>query len=100
MRSTKPARRVLPALIATTLLAGSVLIGQTAAAGPASAGRITCNVTELRTEAHKERARAAQLKRLGATTEARKAAARADALEQRARQCADADNNNRPPLWK
>ncbi|MFF1506657.1 hypothetical protein [Streptomyces sp. NPDC058326] len=99
MRFTKPARRVLPALIATTLLAGSVLIGQTVTAEPASAAT-TCNVNELRTEARKERDRAAQLKRLGATTEARKALARSDALERRARQCADAENDNRPPLWK
>ncbi|MEV6249707.1 hypothetical protein AB0M38_26420 [Streptomyces sp. NPDC051742] len=100
MRHTKSVRRVLPALIATTLLAGSVLIGQTVTAEPAAAGTITCNIEKLRSDAHKERNRAAQLKRLGATTEARKALARADALERRARQCADADNNNRPPLWK
>ncbi|MGA5067504.1 hypothetical protein ACPB9E_27655 [Streptomyces exfoliatus] len=100
MRHTKSARRVLPALIATMLLAGSVLIGQTVTAEPAAAGTITCNIDKLRSDARKERDRAAQLKRLGATTEARRALARADALEQRARQCADADNNNRPPLWK
>ncbi|MFI0986488.1 hypothetical protein [Streptomyces exfoliatus] len=100
MRHTKSARRVLPALIATTLLAGSVLIGQTVTAEPAAAGTITCNIEKLRSDARKERDRAAQLKRLGATTEARRALARADALERRARQCADADNNNRPPLWK
>ncbi|MEU9295142.1 hypothetical protein [Streptomyces sp. NPDC048266] len=100
MRHTKTARRVLTSLLATTLLAGGVLLGQTVTAEPAAAGTITCNVTKLRTDARKERDRAAQLKRLGATTEARKALARADALERRARQCADADNNSKPPLWK
>ncbi|MCZ0982058.1 hypothetical protein O1L60_32660 [Streptomyces diastatochromogenes] len=77
-----------------------VLLGQTAAAEPAAAKPITCNVTKLRADARKERDRGNQLKRLGATTEARKAFARADALERRARQCADADSNSRPPLWK
>ncbi|KOG35809.1 MULTISPECIES: hypothetical protein [Streptomyces] len=100
MRHIKPARRALTALLATTLLAGGVLLGQTATAAPAAAGTITCNISKLRADAHKERDRAAQLKRLGATTEARKALARADALERRARQCADADNNSKPPLWK
>ncbi len=75
MRHTKSARRVLPALIATTLLAGSVLIGQTVTAEPAAAGTITCNIDKLRSDARKERDRAAQLKRLGATTEARRALA-------------------------
>ncbi|MFJ5832559.1 hypothetical protein [Streptomyces sp. NPDC093089] len=98
MRHIKPARRTLTALLATTLLAGGVLLGQTATAE--AAGRITCNISQLRTDAHKERARAAQLKRLGATAEARKAYARADALERRAQQCADADSNHKPPLWK
>ncbi|MFE2012010.1 hypothetical protein [Streptomyces sp. NPDC059491] len=100
MHHIKPARRALTALLATTLLAGGVLLGQTATAGPAAAGTITCNVSKLRADAHKERARAAQLKRLGADGEARKALAKADALERRARQCADADNNSKPPLWK
>ncbi|KQX50885.1 MULTISPECIES: hypothetical protein [unclassified Streptomyces] len=100
MSHTTTARRFLPALLATTLLAGGVLLGQTVTAAPASAGTITCNISKLRADARKERDRAAKLKRLGATTEARKALAKADALERRARQCADADNNSKPPLWK
>ncbi|MER6097585.1 hypothetical protein ABT154_17345 [Streptomyces sp. NPDC001728] len=100
MSRTTTARRFLPALLATTLLAGGVLLGQTATAAPASAGVITCDVSKLRADARKERDRAAQLKRLGATAEARKALAKAAALEKRARQCADADNNSKPPLWK
>ncbi|WP_405859367.1 hypothetical protein OG361_32930 [Streptomyces sp. NBC_00090] len=93
-------RRTLTAVLATTLLAGGVLLGQTATAEPASAATISCNINKLRTDARKERDRANQLKRLGATTEARKAIARADALERRAKQCADAENNSRPPLWQ
>ncbi|MER5205446.1 hypothetical protein [Streptomyces sp. NPDC002825] len=100
MRHTKPARRALTALLATTLLAGGVLLGQTVTAEPAAAKSITCNVTKLRAEARKERDRGNQLKRLGATGDARKAFARADALERQAKQCADADNNSKPPLWK
>ncbi|MFF0473306.1 hypothetical protein [Streptomyces sp. NPDC004284] len=100
MRHTTPARRALTALLATTLLAGGVLLGQTATAEPAAAKTVTCNVTKLRADARKERDRAAQLRHLGAKAEARKAAARADALERKAQQCVDADNNSRPPLWK
>ncbi|WP_266898835.1 hypothetical protein [Streptomyces sp. NBC_00572] len=96
----KTARRALTAALATTLLAGGVLLGQTVTAEPAAAARMTCNITQLKHDAHKERERAAQLKRLGAHTEARRALARADALEKRARQCQDADNNSKPPLWK
>ncbi|MFF9850784.1 hypothetical protein [Streptomyces litmocidini] len=100
MRHTKPARRALTALLATTLLAGGVLLGQTATAGPAAAKPITCDINKLRADARKERDRGNQLKRLGAREEARRAFARADALEHRARQCSDADRNNKPPLWK
>ncbi|GAA3923056.1 hypothetical protein GCM10022244_35970 [Streptomyces gulbargensis] len=101
MRNATPLRRALPALLATTLLAGGLLVGQTAAAEPAAAAKtITCDIPKLRTEARKERDRAAQLKRLGAKDEARKALARSESLERRARQCADAEENNRPPLWK
>ncbi|MFE5712579.1 hypothetical protein ACFQ7J_17440 [Streptomyces sp. NPDC056501] len=100
MRHTMSLRRTLTAVLTTTLLAGGVLLGQTVTAEPAAAAKITCNIDKLRSDAHKERARAAQLRGLGAMAEARKAAARADALEHRAQQCQDAENNNRPPLWK
>ncbi|MFE7553543.1 hypothetical protein [Streptomyces gardneri] len=100
MRHTLPLRRTLTAVLTTTLLAGGVLLGQTATAEPAAAARMTCNIDKLRADAHKERNRAAQLRRLGARTEANRAVARADALERRAQQCHDAENNNRPPLWK
>ncbi|WP_318209699.1 MULTISPECIES: hypothetical protein [unclassified Streptomyces] len=99
MRTTTTARRVLTSVLATTLLAGGVLLGQTVTAEPASAAKMTCNITQLKNDARKERDRAAQLKRLGAHTEARRALARADALETRARQCHDAENNSKPPLW-
>ncbi|APE25145.1 MULTISPECIES: hypothetical protein [Streptomyces] len=100
MHHIASARRVLTAALATTLLAGGVLLGQTVTAEPAAAGTITCNINQLKADARKQRDRAAQLKRLGAHTEARKALAKADALERRAQQCADADNNSKPPLWK
>lgn len=100
MRHATSLRRTLTAVLATTLLAGGVLLGQTATAEPASAATISCNISKLRADARKERDRANQLKRLGATAEARKAIARADALERRAKQCADAENNSRPPLWR
>lgn len=99
MRPTQTARRVLPALLATMLLAGGVLAGQTVTAEPAAAA-YTCNVSKLKAGARKERDRAAKLKRLGATTEAKKALAKAAALEKRAKQCADADNSSRPPFGK
>ncbi|MFF5637597.1 hypothetical protein [Streptomyces sp. NPDC012825] len=100
MRSTTTARRVLPALLAAALLAGGVLAGQTATAGPAAAGGITCDIGKLKADARKERDRAAKLERLGATTEARKALSRAAALEKRAKQCADADDDSRPPFGR
>lgn len=100
MRPLKTVRRVLPALLATTLLAGGVLVGQTVTAEPAAAGAITCNIGKLKADARKERDRAAKLKRLGATVEAKKALANAAALEKRAKQCADADNSSRPPFGK
>ncbi|MFC8900572.1 hypothetical protein [Streptomyces cinereoruber] len=100
MRPLKTARRVLPALLATTLLAGGVLVGQAVTAEPAAAGAITCNIGKLKADARKERDRAAKLKRLGATAEAKKALANAAALEKRAKQCADADNSSRPPFGK
>ncbi|MFE0700792.1 hypothetical protein [Streptomyces sp. NPDC058872] len=100
MHHTKPARRALTALLATTLLAGGVLLGQTVTAEPAAAKSVTCNAAKLHAQARKERDRAAQLKRLHATTEARKAFARADALERQAKRCADADKYHKPPLWK
>ncbi|MDX2561602.1 hypothetical protein PV371_18310 [Streptomyces sp. TX20-6-3] len=100
MRTTTTARRVLTSVLATTLLAGGVLLGQTVTAEPAAAAKITCNVSQLRHDAQKERNRAAQLRGLGAHAEARKATARANALEARARQCEDAENNSKPPLWK
>ncbi|MFD4318358.1 hypothetical protein [Streptomyces sp. NPDC058548] len=100
MRTTTTARRVLTSVLATTLLAGGVLLGQTVTAEPAAAAKMTCNITQLKNEARKERDRAAHLKRHGAPTEARRALARADALDARARQCADAENNSKPPLWK
>ncbi|MFC7931341.1 hypothetical protein [Streptomyces cinereoruber] len=100
MRPLKTARRVLPALLATTLLAGGVLVGQTVTAEPAAAGAITCNIGKLKADARKERDRAAKLRNLGATKEANKALAKAAALEKRAKQCADADNSSRPPFGK
>ncbi|MFD4374234.1 hypothetical protein [Streptomyces sp. NPDC058486] len=101
MHHATPARRILTALSATTLLAGGLLLGQAAAAPEAEAApHRTCNVQQLKNQARDERDRAAQLKRLGAREEARRAAARADALDRRAHQCARADETVSPPLWK
>ncbi|MFE5946897.1 hypothetical protein [Streptomyces sp. NPDC056480] len=100
MRTTTTARRALTTMLATTLLAGGVLLGQTVTAEPAAAAKMTCNISQLKNDAQKERNRAAQLRGLGAHAEARKASARAAALETRARQCEDAENNSKPPLWK
>ncbi|GHG31689.1 hypothetical protein ACFFSH_27515 [Streptomyces filamentosus] len=101
MHHATPARRILPALLATTLLAGGLLLGQTAAAPAAEAAVSgTCHPEQLRRQAHAERSRAAQLKRLGAREEARRAAARADALDRRARQCERADEIVSPPFGR
>ncbi|MEU5217544.1 hypothetical protein AB0G79_15280 [Streptomyces sp. NPDC020807] len=93
-------RTPLTTLLTTALLAGGALAGQTAAAGPAGADPVRCVPAELHAEAHQERDRADQLRRLGAREAAREADARADVLERRARQCADADRDNGRPLWK
>ncbi|MFB7511796.1 MULTISPECIES: hypothetical protein [unclassified Streptomyces] len=93
-------RRVLTPLLTTTLLAGGVLLGQTAAAGAAGADPVRCAPAELQAEAHQERVRADRLRDLGAREAAREADARADVLERRARQCADADRDNGRPFWK
>ncbi|MFD4158588.1 hypothetical protein ACFWR4_38275 [Streptomyces hydrogenans] len=99
MNHATPARRALPALFATMLLAGGLLLGQTAAAPSAEAARVgTCNVNQLQKQARDERDRAAQLKRLGAREESRRAYARAEALERRAKQCAHADDVVAPPF--
>ncbi|KOX30497.1 MULTISPECIES: hypothetical protein [unclassified Streptomyces] len=100
MRPLTTARRFLPALLAATLPAGGVPAGQTATAEPAAAGAVTCDIGELKADARKERDRAAQLKRLGAPAEAERAVAKAEALEKRARRCADAGNTSRPPFGK
>ncbi|MFE5794320.1 hypothetical protein ACFQ8C_17290 [Streptomyces sp. NPDC056503] len=95
------ARRILPALFTTLLLAGGLLLGQTAAAPSAEAARAgTCDVNQLRSQARDERDRAAQLKRLGAREESRRAYARADALDRRAKQCARADEVVAPPFGR
>ncbi|NML51503.1 hypothetical protein HHL19_15640 [Streptomyces sp. R302] len=95
------ARRTLPALFATMLLAGGLLLGQTAAAPSAEAasGR-TCNPAKLYNQARAERDRAAQLKRLKAYAESRRAYARADALQRRAKQCERADEVVAPPFGR
>ncbi|MEU3604605.1 hypothetical protein AB0E83_03985 [Streptomyces sp. NPDC035033] len=101
MHHATPARRILPALLATTLLAGGVLLGQTAAAPTAEAEVSgTCHPEQLRRQAHVERNRAAELKRLGAREEARRASARADALERRAKQCERSDEIVSPPFGR
>jgi hypothetical protein len=101
MNHATPLRRTLTALTATTLLAGGLLLGQTAAAEPAHAAgnKIVCNVPKMRQQAADLRSKAAQLQRLGATAEARKARAQADALDRKAKACIDADNNAGKP-WK
>ncbi|MFI8368840.1 hypothetical protein [Streptomyces sp. NPDC085466] len=101
MHHATRARRTLPALFATTLLAGGLLLGQTAAAPAAEAApHRTCNVQQLKNQAQDERQRAAQLKRLGAREESRRAYARAEALDKRAKQCARSEDVVAPPFWK
>ncbi|WP_031004640.1 hypothetical protein [Streptomyces sp. NRRL F-5727] len=95
------ATRARRALLATVLLAGGLLLGQTVTAPAAEAAKSgTCNVNQLHKQARDERDRAAQLKRLGAREEARRATARADALDRRARQCARADEVVAPPFGR
>ncbi|MEV4945315.1 hypothetical protein [Streptomyces sp. NPDC053755] len=101
MTYATPPRRTLTALTMTTLLAGGLLLGQTAAAPDASAAggkKVVCEVDKMRQQSHSLRARAARLQRLGATAEARKARAQADALDRRVRACVDADGNA-PKPW-
>ncbi|MEV5972381.1 hypothetical protein [Streptomyces sp. NPDC051921] len=100
MTNTTPLRRALSALAATTLLAGGLLLGQTATAPTAQAAgkTVTCHVEEMRKDAADLRAKAAKLQRLGAKAEARKARAQADALERRAQACIDSDNTAPKPF--
>ncbi|GAA2773420.1 hypothetical protein [Streptomyces showdoensis] len=95
-----PPRRTLPALAATTLLAGGLLLGQAATAPTARAdGRtVVCDVPGMRQESHALRAKAARLDELGARTEANGARAEADALDRRIQSCVDAEENNARPF--
>ncbi|MEU6878363.1 hypothetical protein [Streptomyces sp. NPDC046712] len=101
MKYATPLRRTLTALTTTTLLAGGLLLGQTVTAEPAHAAgkKIVCNVSKMRQQSADLRTKAAQLQRLGATAEARKARAQADAIDRQVRNCIDADNNA-PKPWK
>ncbi|MFD0369068.1 hypothetical protein [Streptomyces sp. NPDC059071] len=100
MTNATPLRRTLSALAATTLLAGGLLLGQTATAPAAqAAGRtVTCKPAELRQDAADLRAKAAKLDRLGEKAAARKARAQAAALEQKAKACEDADDTAPKPF--
>ncbi|MFB7371246.1 hypothetical protein ACFC0D_15525 [Streptomyces sp. NPDC056222] len=101
MNHATPLRRTLTALTTTTLLAGGLLLGQTVTAEPAHAAgkKIVCNVPKMRQQAADLRSKAAQLQRLGATAEARKARGQADALERKAQACIDAEDSA-PKPWK
>ncbi|MET9378683.1 hypothetical protein ACFYV5_03515 [Streptomyces sp. NPDC003035] len=100
MTYATPLRRTLTALTATTLLAGGLLLGQTVTAEPAHAAgkKVVCEINKMRQQSADLRSKAAKLQRLGATAEARKARAQADALDRKIRNCIDADNNN-PKPW-
>ncbi|MEU8520913.1 hypothetical protein [Streptomyces sp. NPDC048577] len=93
-----PLRRTLTALTATTLLAGGLLFVQTATAPTATAAgrKIVCHVDEMRRDAASPRTKANKLQRRGATSEARKARAQADALDRRVRGRIAADDNHKP----
>ncbi|MEU7020032.1 hypothetical protein ABZ990_05175 [Streptomyces sp. NPDC046203] len=93
-------RRILSVLAATTLLAGGLLLGQTVTAAPAQAAgkTVTCDVPKMRQESQALRSKAAKLKKLGAREEARKATAKADALDKRVRACRDADSHAPKPF--
>ena len=100
MTNATPLRRTLTALAATTLLAGGLLLGQTATAPVAhAAGKtVTCNVSKLRQQAAELRTKAAKLDRLGEKAAARKARDQATALERKAKACEDADDNAQKPF--
>ncbi|MEU6975323.1 MULTISPECIES: hypothetical protein [unclassified Streptomyces] len=100
MNHATPLRRTLSALAATTLLAGGLLLGQTATAPAAqAAGKpVVCNVPKMRQESHALRVKAAKLQNLGAKAEARKARAQADALDRRIKSCVDADDHAQKPF--
>ncbi|MER7516567.1 hypothetical protein [Streptomyces sp. NPDC126499] len=100
MTNATPLRRTLTALAATTLLAGGLLLGQTVTAPPAqAAGKVgTCHVEDMSKQSRQLRDKAAQLKRLGATAEARRALAMADALDRRIKACVDGDNEASKPF--
>ncbi|GAA3388473.1 hypothetical protein [Streptomyces roseoviridis] len=100
MTNAMPLRRTLTALAATTLLAGGLLLGQAVTAPPAqAAGKTgTCHVEDMRKQSRQLRDKAAQLKRLGATAEARRVLATADALDRRIKACIDGDNEAAKPF--
>ncbi|MFF5970886.1 hypothetical protein ACFY7C_05100 [Streptomyces sp. NPDC012769] len=100
MTNATPLRRTLTALAATTLLAGGLLLGQAVTAPTAqAAGKVgTCHVEDMRKQSRDLRDKAAKLKRLGATAEARRVNAQADALDRRIRNCIDGDNEASKPF--
>lgn len=100
MTNATPLRRTLTALAATMLLAGGLLLGQTATAPTAhAAGKtVVCKVAELRKQAAQLRSKAAKLDRLGEKAAARKARDQAAALERKAKACQDADDTAPKPF--
>ncbi|MET9433853.1 hypothetical protein [Streptomyces sp. NPDC006551] len=101
MTYATPLRRTLAAFATTALLAGGLMIGQTVTAPAATAAggkKVVCHIDKMRQESHALRAKAAKLQKLGATAEARKARAQADAIDRQVRNCIDADNDA-PKPW-
>ncbi|MFI8519761.1 hypothetical protein ACIGEZ_18265 [Streptomyces sp. NPDC085481] len=100
MKNATPLRRTLSALAATTLLAGGLLLGQTVTAPTAQAAgkTVVCDVPKMRQQSHELRAKADRLQQLGATGEARKARAQADALDYKIQNCVDAENGHAKPF--
>ncbi|MEU8618385.1 hypothetical protein [Streptomyces sp. NPDC048623] len=96
MTNATPLRRTLTALAATMLLAGGLLLGQTATAPTAQAA--VCKPAELRQDAAELRAKAGKLDRLGEKAAARKARDQAAALERKAKACEDADDHATKPF--
>ncbi|MEE1754080.1 hypothetical protein [Streptomyces sp. SP18CS02] len=94
-------RRRMSPLAVTALVAGGVLLGTGAApAGaavqPAMAGAgkvIRCDIPEMRQQAAALGSKAARLDRLGERAAAKRARARADAVERKVHACVEADRN-------
>ncbi|MEU8530605.1 MULTISPECIES: hypothetical protein [Streptomyces] len=102
-------RRILTTFAASTLAAGTVLLGTDALNAPATVsserfapvgGEMTCDIPAMRADISRERDRAAQLDRLGENDAAGRARARADATERLMNACIAAERDLSGPGWR